>query len=95
MNVLRQHLALRVTAILILTVVVSIGFYALEFTTWAETVRLTDASQQSGETRELPAYPIVLGASLLKASMLIGIPLLPTLAISSLGRRLVKPASPG
>ncbi len=79
MNVLRQNLASRLMVITMVTLVVCLGFYFLEFTGWAETIREAMMSREPEEPRDPRGYIGVVFGSLLKACVLIGVPLLITL----------------
>ena len=90
MNVLRQNLSMRLIILLVITSAVSLGFYFLQDTLWAEAIRdaaLSEANsgnEAQGSSRSF--FFIVLG-SLLKATVLIGVPLLVTLMINRLRKK--------
>lgn len=78
MNVLRQNLSKRVLAIVAITLLFSAAMYSLEFSAWAETIRQAVFSEESPENLLSRSYAVMLGGSLLKAGILIGVPLLIT-----------------
>lgn len=82
MNVLRHDLRKRVFAILAITLLFSWAAYFLEFTDWAESIRQAMRAEQPGEARPSRGYAAAVGGSLLKACLLIGIPLTITLAVN-------------
>ena len=89
MNVLSQNLLSRVTIICVLTAALSLGFYFLEYTHWAETIREAASVPQpeSDEPRGERAFILILIGSMLKATILIGVPLSITLLINRLRKK--------
>ena len=64
------------------TALMSLLLYFLEHSSWAESVRQMIAFQPSEEPRQPPAYGVMLAMSLAKATVMIGAPLLVTLALN-------------
>ena len=88
MNVLKQNLGPRLVSIVMITLIVSLAFYFLEYSNWAETIRQTVQAAEPQESPSDRSYLVMVAASLAKATMLIGIPLSLTLATNWLWQKL-------
>ncbi len=92
MNVLRQNLFFRLVVLIVFTSLVSLPFYFLQETNWAEAIRdatLLAANTGDEETGSGRPYIFRVLGSLLKATVLIGIPLLLTLGINRIRKRFI------
>jgi len=95
MNVLKQNWVQRVVVIMSLTLLVSVAIYPLEFSNWAESIRQALSAQESGEPRAERSYIGVVLGSLLKAFVLMGVPIGLTLILNKLRLRfLAKRSTP-